>query len=81
MDWRWTGMFTMMCKAAPFDKLACMIDADIVATRHVSGSFQLGRIFHEMITCIMVVDCVVGAAHCHQDAVVCVECQEPSLFE
>ena len=39
VDW----LLTMMCKAAPFETLACMIDTDTVAVRHVSGSHQLGR--------------------------------------
>ena len=43
MDWRWTGLVTMMCKATPFEKLACTIDTGTVAVRHVSGSHQLGR--------------------------------------
>ena len=43
MDWHGLAVLTMMCKAAPFEKLACMIDTDTVAVRHVSGSHQLGR--------------------------------------
>lgn len=65
MDWRWTGMVTMMCKAALFENLACIIDADIVATRHVSGSFHLGRIFHEeIIFTVLVTQCRCGGAMC-----------------
>ena len=40
----------MICKAAPCDKRLCVIDADLVATRHVSGSHQLGRVLDEVIT-------------------------------
>ena len=43
MDWRWTGLVAMMCKATPFEKLACTIDTGTVAVRHVSGSHQIGR--------------------------------------
>ena len=35
-------------KAAPFEKLACTITADLVSIGHVSGSHQLGRIMHEV---------------------------------
>ena len=38
------------CKAASFDKRLCMIDADLTAISHVSGSHQLGRVLHEVIT-------------------------------
>ena len=43
MDWRWTGLVAMMCKATPFEKLACTIDTGTVAVRHVSGSHHIGR--------------------------------------
>ena len=38
------------CKAASFDKRLWTIDADLVAIGHVSGSHQLGRVLHEVIT-------------------------------
>ena len=38
------------CKAASFDKRLCMINADLVAISNVSGSHQLGRVLHEVIT-------------------------------
>ena len=40
----------MMCKAAPFKKLTCTIDTGTAAILLVSGSHQLGRVLHEMIT-------------------------------
>ena len=40
----------MICKAAPCDKWLCTIDADLVAISHVSGSHQLVRVLHEVIT-------------------------------
>ena len=38
------------CKAASFDKRLCMIDAGHVVIGHVSGSDQLGRVLHEVVT-------------------------------
>ena len=65
MDWRWTGLVTMMCKAAPFEKLTCTIDTGTVAVRHVSGSHQLGRILHEeIIFTLLVTRCGRGGAMC-----------------
>ena len=40
----------MICKAASCDKRLCMIDTDHIAIGNVSGSHQLGRILHEVIT-------------------------------
>ena len=37
------------CKAASCDKRLCMIDVDLVAIGHVSGSHQLGRVLLEVI--------------------------------
>ena len=55
----------MICKAAPCDKRLCMIDADLVAISHVSGSHQLGRVLHEVITFTMLVtQCRCGGAMC-----------------
>ena len=81
MDWRWTGLVTMMCKVAPFEKLACMIDADIVATRHVSGSFQLGRSLHEMVILSMLGEHYVGAARWHVNSMPRVEFWKLPLLE
>ena len=39
-----------ICKSQPCAKLTGMIDADHVTISHVSGSHQVGRIFHEVIT-------------------------------
>ena len=39
-----------ICKARSCAKLACMIDADLVAIDHVSGSHRTGRVLHEVIT-------------------------------
>ena len=41
----------MICKARSCAQLTGMIDADLVPIAHVLGSFQLGRVSHEMITC------------------------------
>ena len=41
------------CKAASCDKRLCMIDADLVAIGHVSGSHQLGRVLYEVSTFIV----------------------------
>ena len=43
-------MRRMICKARSCKKLTGMIDADHVPISHVSGSLQLGRILHEVIT-------------------------------
>ena len=74
-------MFTMMCKAAPFEKLACMIDADTVAARHVSGSLQLGRSLHEMVILSMLGESYVGAAQWHANGMLRVESWKLSLLE
>ena len=37
-------------RALPFKKSICMIDTDHVAIDNVSGSHQLGRVLHEVIT-------------------------------
>ena len=42
-------MLRMIWKARPCQKLTGMADADLVPTSHVSGSHQVGRIFHEVI--------------------------------
>ena len=50
---RWTGWTEQLAhdlQAAPCVKLACMINIDLVAICNVSGSHQLGRVLHEMIT-------------------------------
>ena len=44
----------IVCKAAPFEKLVSTITADLVAVSHVSGSHQLERLLHEVITSIIV---------------------------
>ena len=38
------------CKAASCDKRLCMIDVDLVAIGHVSGSDHLGRVLYEVVT-------------------------------
>ena len=40
----------MICKAASCDKRLCMIDVGHVAIGNVSGSHQLGRVLHEVVT-------------------------------
>ena len=40
----------MICKAASCDKQLCMIDADKEAVGHVSGSHQIRRVLHDVIT-------------------------------
>ena len=65
MDWRWTGLVTMMCKAAPFEKLACMIDTDTVAVLHVSGGHQLGRfLLPSIMFSFLVLVCRSARARC-----------------
>ena len=39
-----------ICKAASCDKRLCMIDGDLVAISHVSGSHQFGLVPHDVIT-------------------------------
>ena len=39
-----------ICKAHLCVNWACMINADLVAIGHVSGSHQLGRVLHEVVT-------------------------------
>ena len=39
-----------ICKAASCDKRLCMIDVGRVAIGHVSGSDQIGRVLHDVIT-------------------------------
>ena len=51
MDWRRTDGLRRMFKASSFKKLACMINTDTEAIAHVSGSLQIHRILHEMVTC------------------------------
>ena len=46
----WTEQLAHDLQAAPCAKLACMIQIDPVAISNVSGSHQLGRILHEVIT-------------------------------
>ena len=41
------------CKAASCDKRLCMIDVDLVAIGHVSGSDHLGRVLYEVTTFII----------------------------
>ena len=38
-----------ICKAHLFVNWACMINADLMAIGHVSGSHQIGRVLHEVI--------------------------------
>ena len=43
-----------ICEPASCDKRLCMIDAGHEAIGHVSGSDQVGRVLHEMISiCIL----------------------------
>ena len=44
-----------ICKARPCAKLTAMIDDDRVPISHVSGSHQIGRIFHEVIIFTIIV--------------------------
>ena len=56
---RWTGWTEQLAhdlQAAPCVKLACMINTDLVAIRHVSISHQLARVLHEMITFSVLVE-------------------------
>ena len=73
MDWRWHWLLTMMCKAAPFEKVACMIDADPVPIAHVSGILQIHRLLHEMIMLSMLGERYVGAARWHVNGMLRVE--------
>ena len=56
-----------ICKARPCAKLACVINADLVAIGHVSGSHQLGRVLHEVITI-----CILGRC-LHESCTLCRE--------
>ena len=68
----------MMCKAAPFEKLACMIDTDTVAVRHVSGSHQLGRfLLPSIMSCFLGLE-PLGARAVDVNAMVSVETHELS---
>ena len=73
MDWHGLAVLTMMCKAAPFEKLACMIDTDTVAVRHVSGSHQLGRFLLPSIMFSLLVLVPLGVRAVHVNAMVSVE--------
>ena len=81
MDWRWTGMLTMMCKADPIETRTCMIDADPVPIAHVSGILQIHRLLHEMIMLSMLGERYVGAARWHVNGMLCVESWKLSLLE
>ena len=63
----------VICKVQPWAKLACMINADLEAIDHVSGSFLLGRFLHEVIVFTMLGRRLpeVSAVCCESD--VCVE--------
>ena len=45
----WTDHAAHDLEGASMPKLTGMIDADLMPTSHVSGSHQVGRIFHEVI--------------------------------
>ena len=45
-----TVQLRINCNSASCVKLACVIDADLMAISHVSGSQQLGRAMHEVTT-------------------------------
>ena len=81
MDWRRTDGLRRMFKAASFKKLACMINADTEAIAHVSGSLQIRRVLHEMITCTMVGHRVSRRCTWHVENKVCVESRKLCLFE
>ena len=66
-------MFTMMCKAVPCKKLACMIDADAVANRHVRVSFRICHIVLRSIMSSILGHRVLGAHAGSVNVVVCVE--------
>ena len=64
-DVGWTDQLRMIWKARPCGKLNGMIDADLVPISHVSGSHQVGRIFHEeVIFTVLVTRCRRGGAMC-----------------
>ena len=64
-------MLRMICKARSCKKLTGMIDTDIVPIAHVSDSFQLGRIFHEVIIFTIL------ATRCRRGGAMCSACTEP----
>ena len=61
-----------ICKARSCAKLACMIDADLVAIDHVSGSHRTGRVLHEVITFSTVVRCLHESCTLCRESEVCV---------
>ena len=74
-------MLTMMCKADPFETMACMIDADPVPIAHVSGILQIHRLLHEMIMLSMLGERYVGAARWHVNGMLRVESWKLCLLE
>ena len=55
----------IISKARPCAKLTGMIEADLAPISHVSGSHQVGRIFHEeVIFTMLVTRCRRGGAMC-----------------
>ena len=53
-----------ICKADLCVNWTCMINADLVAIGHVSGSPQLGRFLHEVVTFTIIVDSM-PTRRCH----------------
>ena len=55
-----------MIKSAPRFKRASMIDCYRMAISHVSGSLQIGPVFHEVITFTTCADVVTRRARWHE---------------
>ena len=60
----------MICKVRSFATLVGMIDSDLMPIAHVLGSFQLGRILHEVIIFTMLV------TRCRRGGAMCCACTE-----
>ena len=65
--------------AAPCGALAFVIDVDRVLITHVSGSLQIARILHEVITCAALRKGAVRLDAVHVNVRLCVETCELCL--
>ena len=63
MDWHGLFLRSSSSRALPRDKLLCIIDADRVATSHVTGKLPIDRGLHEVFTCTLSVTAVSGMSH------------------
>ena len=71
----------MICKARSCAQQVSMLDTDHVSIAHVLGSFQTGRILHDVITSTTIGNMAADVCTVHENVMVRIEYCELSFFD